>query len=116
MYTTLDSKTAKLYGVDNELCRPYKSTSFWALMLVYALDILQFIRHITGNYYLFITLAIIASAAVILLVLIQIQIHALARKTDIADSLNRLRVVSIMARSVVGATLMACLTTVYFLK
>ncbi len=116
MYETLDSRLAKSFGIDNDLCFPHRSWSFLSLSVVSVIDLLEVHRHFSrARLGLCFTVGVLVVTTMVRLYFARIKIHALAQAGDSAHQLDSLRSVSRSMAMLTGAALWACMAAMFFL-
>ena len=110
----LDSRLSNSFGIDNDLCLPHRSFSFWSLVIVAIVDFAEIYHHYTSSRLtLYLTLSLFVVAAMISLYQARVKIHGLSVSQGAAPLSVQLRSLSRLVNVLSGAVLWACFSVMY---
>lgn len=116
MYETIDSRFSKSFGIDNDLCLPHRSISFWSLTALAVIDLLEVHRHFThARLELIIAVTVLVPAIVAILYRAKVKVHELSKTTEPLPDANTLCSISRFVSILAGAALWACFAAMFFL-
>jgi hypothetical protein len=111
-----DSSMSRAYGVDNDLCVPHRSISYWALLVTGAITLLQLRRHATVNTGAAFLLLVIDAASLLLFTALRVKVSKLNVTLSDENQIVALRSISSCATRLTGAALFACFVGASIIK
>ena len=105
--SSLDSRISRMYGVDNDLCIPYYSVSYWAIVAMFTVDIAMLIRQGQAQFPKNLFLGALSLGALVFLTMLRGRIQQLSiSHPEISADLRKLSSWSVR---ITGALMMACI-------
>lgn len=116
MEFSVDTYISKQLGVDNHLCAPQRSISFWGLLVILTIDLLQCWRHASGHSLEMSLFAVVPVGAILLFIHYRIRLLSFLPSLRTGDDLSDIRTLSSIALRLTGLVIFSCLLGATFLR